>query len=308
MRRFIARRLVASAATMLLVSIIVFTVARLQGDPRVTLLGEGGDTSQESYRRLGEEWGLDEPVIVQYGIYLKNVLSGRLGDSILQRRPVTTLIMARVPTTLKIAGGAFAIGISSGVLLGILAAIKRGSVIDLAARAIAVVGSTMPVFLIALVLIVIFAVNLGWVPPARNDSGLRSYILPWITMGWTVSAGQLRLVRASMLGVLGSEFVTLARAKGVSKQMVIFKHVLRNALIAPLTSAGLTLAWMLTGSIIVESVFSLPGLGQLAIQSALSGDYPLLQGIVLIVSAAYLAMALLVDVLYTLVDPRIRLA
>ena len=170
---------------------------------------------------------------------------------------------------------------------------------------LAILGQSMPSFFIAICLVLVFAVWLGWLPTSRRG-GFNHYILPAVTMGWLTAAGMLRLVRSSMLAVLDSEFIKFARAKGVSVSVVIWKHALRNALLAPLTYAGLTLAWMLTGSIIMESVFAWPGVGLLAIQAVRNSDYPLLQGAILFVATGYVAVSFPVDVLYAYVDPRIR--
>ena len=199
----------------------------------------------------------------------------------------------------------FALGV--GIPLGILAAVKRGTIWDLLGRTFAIIGQSMPVFVIGLILIFIFAVRLGWFPTSRVH-GWTSFVLPAIAQGWLVSAGLLRLMRSSMLEVLDSQYILFERSKGVANRLVIWKHAFRNALIAPLTYIGLTLAWMVTGSIIIETVFALPGLGSLAIQATMQADYPLLQAIILMVAAGYLAASFLVDIVYGLVDPRIRYA
>lgn len=305
MQRFILRRMIAVVFTLLVVSVIIFVLARLQGDPRFAYLGQGGDMDKATWDRIGEEMGLDRPIYVQWLIFAGQLVRGNLGKSILQQRPVSDLIIKRAPTTGKLGLGAFIFAIGLGIPLGVLAAVKRGSLWDYLGRGFAILGQSLPVFVVGLILIFIFGVRLRWLPTSR-DHGWTSYILPSISMGWLVSAGLLRLTRSSLLQVMDSQFITFARAKGVSGSIVIWKHAMRNALIAPLTYAGLTLAWMVTGSIIIETVFALPGLGWLAMQSATSADYPLLQGIVLLIAAGYLGMSLLIDVAYAYVDPRIR--
>ena len=307
MQRFILRRLVFLVATLLLVSIIIFALARLQGDPRVAYLGQGGDMDIKTWEALGRKMGLDKPLYVQYYRFLREVMQGDFGKSIHQQRSVTTLIIQRAPTTGKLGLGAFLFALGMGIPLGILAAVKRGTIWDLLGRTFAIIGQSMPVFVIGLILIFIFAVRLGWFPTSR-EHGWTSFVLPAIAQGWLVSAGLLRLLRSSMLEVLDSQYILFARSKGVANRLIIWKHAFRNALIAPLTYIGLTLAWMVTGSIIIETVFALPGLGSLAIQATMQADYPLLQAIILMVAAGYLAASFLVDIVYGLVDPRIRYA
>ena len=305
MQRFLVRRFIASLFTLLLISVIVFVLARLQGDPRTLYLTDTSRVDSATWEAMGRRMGLDKPYVVQYGIFLGQALRGDLGKSIHYSQPVKRIILARAPATLQLALGAFIFSIVVGLPLGVLSAVKRGTIWDLLGRTFAIVGQAMPVFLIALVMVLIFSVQLGWLPTSRR-TGLDSFVLPVISMGWLSTAGQLRLLRSSLLEVLDTEYVKLARAKGVSSNAVIWKHALRNAVIAPLTFAGLTLAWMVTGSIIIETLFAWPGLGSLAIQSTLSADYPLLQGVILVVGFAFVAISFLVDVLYALIDPRIR--
>lgn len=303
MQRFIARRVIAALFTLLLVSIIIFVIARSQGDPRRLLLSESAD--QATWEAMGKELGLDKPAIVQYGIFLGNAVRGDFGRSIFARQPVLKMIWARAPATGQLALAGFAFMIVIGLPLGILSAVKRGSALDYAGRTFAIMGQSMPSFFIAIGLVLVFAVWLGWLPTSRRGDWTH-YVLPSITMGWLSSAGMLRLTRSSMLAILDSEYIKFAKAKGVSYQMVIWKHALRNAMLAPLTYAGLTLAWMLTGSIILESVFAWPGVGLLAIQATRSNDYPLLQGCIMFVAVGYVTISLLIDILYGYVDPRIR--
>lgn len=293
--------------TLFLVSILIFIIARLQGDPRYLYLSDAARMDKETWDEMGRQMGLDKPVIAQYIVFLGQAFQGDLGLSIHQQRPVMSIVWGRAPATGQLALAAFVFMVVIGVPLGVLSAVKRGTIWDYLGRTFAILGQSMPAFLIAISLVLIFAVWLGWLPTSRRG-GLSHYILPSITMGWLSAAGMLRLIRSSMLAVLDSEFVKFARSKGVSGFRVIWKHALRNALLAPLTYAGLTLAWMMTGSIILESVFAWPGVGLLAIQATRSADYPLLQATVLFVAVGYVAISFLVDVLYAYVDPRIRYA
>lgn len=301
--KFLIRRTVSSIITLFAVSIIVFILARAQGDPRTIMLSD--DTTQADWDAWGREFGLDEPITVQYYIYIGKLMRGDLSNSVLQRVPVSKLLWQRIPNSAQLALVAFAFSLVLGVPLGILASVNRGGGWDYMARAFAIVGHSAPSFWIGLVLMFIFAVTLEWLPTSRKG-GLDSMVLPAITLGWASAGGQLRLLRSSMLEVLDSEYVKLARAKGVSRIAVIWKHALRNAMIAPLTFAGLTLAGLITGTIVVETVFAWPGLGLLAIQAVNNSDYPILQGVILLVTLVYVAMSLAIDLLYAIVDPRIR--
>jgi peptide/nickel transport system permease protein len=300
---FLRKRLIASLIAILLVTAVVFILARLQGDPRVLYTDE--NLSQETYDALGRELGLDRPLYYQYWVFVSKMARGDLGVSIHQRRPVFDIVLERLPATLKLAGAAFLFSLVVGVPLGILSAVKRGTAWDIAGRAFAVFGHSLPSFWVGIMAIFIFSVVLGWLPPF-GDGGIDHYILPTIALGWAAAGGQMRLVRSAMLETLDSQYVVLARAKGVSHRRVIFKHALSNALLAPLTFAGLTLGGLITGAIIIETVFAWPGLGLLAINAVSSSDYAVLQGVMIFVTFFYIAVSFLVDVIYGWVDPRIR--
>jgi len=289
--------------TMLVVTMVVFALSRIQGDPRGVLLPE--DATLKQYEDFGKELGLDRPVFVQYVIYISRLAKGDLGKSILQRKSVAEILRLRIPNSAQLAASAFIFSLLVGIPLGVMAALKHGTGWDYGARLFAMVGQAMPVFWIALMLIFVFGVALGWVPTSRKVDWT-SYILPTVTLGWFAAAGQLRLIRSSLLEVLQAEYVRLARAKGVSGVLVVWKHALRNALIAPLTFAGLTLAGLISGSIVVETVFAWPGLGSLAFQAVSNSDYPILQGVILLITFFYVLANLLVDILYLFLDPRIK--
>ena len=302
--RFLARRFIASIVTLLVVTMLVFGLSRIQGDPRALLISE--DATQKQWDALGRELGLDQPVYKQYLLYVTNLVKGDMGDSTLQRKPVAEILWSRIPNTAMLAAAAFAFAILIGVPLGVLSAVKRGGFWDHGVRSFAVLGQAMPVFWVALLLIYIFAVGLNWLPASRN-TGWTSLILPAITLGWFGASGQVRILRSSMLDALDSEYVRLARGKGVSAGAVIWKHAFRNALLGPITFAALTLASLITGSIVVETVFSWPGLGLLAVQAVSNSDYPILQGVILLTTFVFVFVNLLVDVLYMAIDPRIRI-
>jgi peptide/nickel transport system permease protein len=261
--------------------------------------------SEEQWENMGRRLGLDKPLIYQYGVFLGQLATGDLGRSIFQRKPVVKVIRDKLPATLQLGFSGLVFGLVMGIPLGVLSAVKRGTVWDYAGRFFALVGQAVPSFWIGIMLIFFFGVQLGWLPTARKGD-LSSFILPSVTIGWFAGAGLLRLVRSSMLDVLDSEFVKLAKAKGVTSNAVIWKHAFRNALIPPLTFGALVIAGLVTGSIVVETVFAWPGIGLLAVSSVYNSDYPLTQGIVLVFTTVYVIMAFVVDVLYALVDPRIR--
>lgn len=303
MPQFLIRRAIAAILAILLVTLVVFVLARLQGDPRTLYVEE--DLPQEIYDAWGRRLGLDKPMAVQYFIFLKELGTGNLGKSIHQRRPVATIIAEKLPATAKLALGGFLFSVVVGLPLGVLSAVKRGSAWDYAGRTFAVLGQSLPSFWVAIMAIFIFAVQLRWLPPF-GSGGIDHFILPSIALGWAAAGGQLRLVRSAMLEVLDAEYVKLARAKGVSQYAVIWKHALRNAMLGPLTFAGLTLAALITGAIITETVFAWPGLGLLSIQAVTSSDYAVLQGVMLVIMFFYVVTSFLVDMLYAVVDPRIR--
>jgi peptide/nickel transport system permease protein len=305
MQRFLARRFVISILTLLAVSLIIFVMSRAAGDPRHVFLDDY--STQADWDRLTVNLGLDKPYYHQYWIFLKDALRGNFGKSIKEGRPVTDIIMERFPATFQLGLAAFIFSLLVGFPLGVLSAVKRGSTLDITGKLVALIGQSAPTFWLGIMLMFIFAVGLGWLPPYGKQEW-NSIILPAVTLGWFFASANLRLVRSAMLDVLDSEYIKLARAKGVSGRVVIWKHALRNALIPPLTFAGVTLGALVTGSLVVETVFAWPGLGQLAVQALFGNDYPLLQAVVIIFTIIYVLTALLVDVLYSYIDPRIRYA
>ena len=305
MQRLLLRRLLLTVVTLWLVSVLIFFMARISGDPTTLLIDDYASAS--TLEDLRASLGLDKSYPEQYWIFLKNAVRGDFGISIVQKQPVGELIMQRLPATLYLGLVAFAFSLVVGIPLGVLSSLKRGSVMDQVGKVIALVGQSAPPFWIGIMLMFFFAVRLGWVAPSGREEA-SSIILPAITLGWFNVAANLRLMRSAMLDVMDTEYIKLARAKGVSNTVIIWRHALRNALIPPLTFAGITLGGLITGSLVAETVFAWPGLGQLAFLAVRDSDYPLLQGVVIAFAAAYLATAFLVDVFYAYVDPRIRFA
>ena len=304
MTKFLVRRFFYGIAVVILVTLFVFILSRASGDPRTVFLNEY--TTQEQWDEWGRQWGLDKPVIAQYFLWLGRAATGNLGQSLRESRPVLDVILERVPATVQLAAGAFAFAILLGLPFGVLSAVWRGSWLDYFGRTLALFGQALPPFWLGIMLILVFAVQLGWLPTSRRE-GLDHFILPSITLGWLTASGLLRLVRSAMLEVLDSEYVKMARAKGASPNAIIWKHAFRNAMIAPLTYAALVFVAFLTGAVVTETVFSWPGLGSLAIRSVNNLDLAVLSGVVLILTLLYVVVNFLTDVLYAVIDPRIRL-
>ncbi len=305
MQKYLVRRLVLALITLLAVSLIIFILSRSAGDPVSLMLDEY--STQEDIDRMMAKLGTDKPYYQQYFIFLRDAFRGDFGMSIKEGRPVTEVILERLPATLYLGITAFVVSLLVGIPLGILSSIKRGSLIDQAGKVIALLGQSAPPFWLGIMLIIFFAVSLRVFPPYGRDDW-NSIVLPAVTLGWYYAAANLRLVRSAMLDVLDSEYIKLARAKGVPYRSIVLRHAFRNALIPPLTFAGVTLGALVTGSLVVETVFAWPGLGKLAIDALYAFDYPLLQGVVVVFTLLYVLVAFLVDVLYAYIDPRIRYA
>lgn len=305
MRKIIARRLIAGIVVLLLASVLVFALSRMSGDPRHLFLSEY--TTDEQWEAWGREFGLDKPYHEQYLTWLSGAVRLDFGISVKEQISATTVVIRKVPPTAQLATGAYVFALAMGIPLGIFSAIWRGTLLDLFARGFALLGQAMPGFWLGIMLILIFAVRLEWFPPGEKND-IRSLVLPSITLGWFAAAALLRLTRSAMLEILDSEFVKLARAKGASQLTVILKHAFRNAIIVPLTFAGVFLTALLTGAVVTETVFGWPGLGRLAVQSVFGTDFPVISAIVMMATAAYLLMNMFVDILYGVLDPRIRLS
>lgn len=303
MERYLVQRILQGALTLLVISLIVFLLARLSGDPLHIMLPE--EATAEDYVDAARQWGLDKPLPLQYLAFLGNALRGDLGASIRLRRPTLELVLERLPATLQLAGASIAVSLLIAIPIGVLSAVKRDSGLDYVGKVIALLGQSMPSFWLGIILIWVFAVMLGWFP-ASGRGGPEHYVLPAIALGWYQVAAVMRLVRSAMLDVMDSEYVKLARIKGVAERSVVWKHCLRNAAIPPLTYIGFVVAVLLTGSVVIETVFSWPGIGLLAIDAVRYRDFPLVQTIVLIYAAKFVLINLVVDVLYVYLDPRIK--
>ncbi|RMF84450.1 MAG: ABC transporter permease [Nitrospinota bacterium] len=303
MQRYIAQRLLQGIFLLVLVAAIVFFLGRFTGNPADLMLPE--DATPEDREALMKTLGLDRPYYEQFYIFIVNALHGDLGDSIRYRRPATELFFSRLPNTLKLVPPTMAVALLMAIPLGVLSAVYRGTLIDRISGVIAVFGIATPNFWLGILLIYIFSVQLGWLPSARMGSA-RHYVMPTITLGTFLVAGFMRLIRSSMLEVLDSEFVKLARIKGLSERIVVWKHCLRNALIPVLTLMGVFMSALVTGAIVTETVFAWPGIGRLTFEAVIFRDYPLLQAVVIMDAVLVLVINLVVDILYAYIDPRIR--
>ncbi len=309
MQRFIVRRLLYMVLSMLAATLLVFTLSRVVGDPRLLYAQPGGyGITTEAWELMGKRMHLDKPVIVQYFYWLWDALRGNLGESLLDRKPVVKHIVARIDNTLELALGGWIFATLIGVPLGILSAVKRGSIWDYLGRGFALLGQTLPVFWIGIMGILVFSVKLDLLPTGTrpDDISIKHYIMPAIVLGWFSAAGYLRLTRSAMLDVMDSEYIKLARAKGVNEMVIIWKHAFKNALIVPLTFSGLIFAGFITGAVVTETVFAWPGLGRLAFSAATDNDFPMMVGLVLWFTAMFLVVNFIVDLIYAYVDPRIR--
>ena len=309
MARFLLRRLIFSVFAIFGATIMVFGVSRAIGDPRYLLAGDASfGMTPEQWEALGRKLHLDKPLVVQYGIWVYGVARGDMGESLFYHEPVARLIRQRLPNTLLLAAAAWLFATVVGVSMGVLSAVKRGTVWDYLGRGFALFGQATPGFWVGLMAIFFFSFKLGWLPSAGKGEGfaISNFILPAIVMGWTPAAGYLRLTRNAMLEVLDSQFVILARAKGVSNWIVIWKHAFRNALLAPITFSALILVGFATGAVIAEQIFSWPGIGRLVALAAQANDFPVVVGTTLLFVVMYVTVVFLLDVLYSIIDPRIR--
>lgn len=304
MQRYLLRRVFQSLLAMLAISVIAFALSQLSGSPVDSMLPQ--DAGPEEAERLTKLWGLDRPVYEQYIIFLGNALQGNLGQSIKwQGQSAMGLVLERLPATLQLGGFAIIVSTLIAVPVGVIAAVYKNTPFDAFGKIIALLGQAMPNFWLGIVLIWIFAVHLKWLPTSGRG-GLSHMILPAIAMGWFQVAALMRLTRSAMLEVLDSEYVKLARIKGVPEWRVVWVHALRNAAIVPLTYFGLIAGSIFTGSVVIETVFAWPGTGLLAIDAIRGRDFPVVQAVVLTFAGVFILVNLLVDTLYAYLDPRIR--
>jgi len=303
-RRYLLSRITQAIVTLWLLTLVAFVMARLTGNPLDVLLD--ARSTEEDRVAMAQVLGLDRPIATQYAIYLRDVVHGDFGNSFKTRRSALSTVMERLPWTLELGTASFLVSLLIAVPIGVVTAVKRDTAIDVAGKVLALLGQSLPTFWLGLMLILLFAVTLEWLP-AGGTGSLAHFVLPSITLGWFTVAGIMRLVRSAMLDTLGEEFVVTARAKGLAEPGVVWKHALRNAVIPPLTYAGVVFVALLAGAVVTETVFAWPGVGQLVIESITFRDFPVIQIIFLLFGVMYISMNLVVDLLYAWADPRIRL-
>ncbi|HYE93811.1 MAG TPA: ABC transporter permease [Terriglobales bacterium] len=304
MKRFILKRLGYSLISLCLLALTIFLFVRLTGDPTVLLVEPGA--SREDMAQVRQQLGLDRSLPVQFMSFVGDMLRGDFGKSFYYRTPVLELYMSRLPSSLALAAAAMIFSLVIGIPSGIIAAVKVGKFGDNAGKVFALLGLSMPQFWVGLLLILFFSVYLGWLPSSGSGT-IWHLVMPAFALGWYFAAAHMRITRSSMLEVLGSEYVKLARLKGLPEKRVIVKHALKNALIPVLTLAGINLVLMVNVAVVVETVFAWPGIGRLLYEGIAFRDFPVVQATVLLGGSMIVVVNLVVDVLYAVIDPRIRL-
>jgi ABC-type dipeptide/oligopeptide/nickel transport system permease component len=304
MQQYIVRRVGYSFLSLFLLSLTIFLFVRLTGDP-ASLMAEPG-ASAADLAAIRVQFGLDQPLWVQYWHFIASFVRGDLGDSFYYRTPVLELYFQRLPNSLLLAGAAMTFSLLIGIPSGVLAAVNVGRLWDSVGKVFALLGLSLPSFWVALVMILFFSVYLGWLPSSGSGT-IWHLLMPAFALGWYFAAAHMRLTRSSMLDVLGSEYVKLARLKGLPERLVIGKHAFKNALLPVVTLAGINLVVMINVAVVVETVFAWPGIGRLLYEGITFRDFPIVQGVVVIGGAMIVAVNLIVDILYALIDPRIRL-
>jgi len=302
--RTLCTRLLGAILTLLVTWTVVFGAMRLvPGDP-VLLMLQGTPVSDAAMQAARVQLGLDRPLAMQYVRFLADAARGDLGDSFRSRQPVTQLIAAEFPYTLQLAVGGFVIGLLLGGVLGTIAGVWPNGWIDTVCMTLALAGLSLPSFWIGMLLIQVFATQLGWVPVL--GTGFDALILPSITLGLFIAGGLARLARNSLIEVMAQDYIRTAHAKGLTALRVVAKHAMRNAVIPPLTLLGIQFALLIGGAVVTESVFARPGIGRLLVQAVLEKDFPVVQGVVLLTTAAYVLINLLIDIAYGIIDPRVQ--
>jgi peptide/nickel transport system permease protein len=309
---YVARRVAVLVPTLFFVSVLIFSLQKLlPGDAAIALAGEEGDPAVVAAIRA--KYHLDRPVVAQYGIWVGRVLRGDLGESLRNKIPVTELLASKLPVTIELALCSMLIALVLGIPTGVLSAVRKGTAVDVAANALALSGLSVPHFWLGIMLILLFAVRLGWLPasgyvPPWEDlrRNLTTIVLPSIVLGTGVAGVMMRHTRSAMLQVLSADYVRTARAKSVPERLVVLKHALRNALIPVITLGALEFGRLLSGAVLTEQIFAIPGFGKMLVDGVFNRDYAVVQGVVLVSAALYVLLNLLADILYFLTNPRLR--
>jgi peptide/nickel transport system permease protein len=303
MVRFILVRLLQSVIALVGIAMLIFALVRVSGDPALMLAT--ATSTEEDIQQIRVNLGLDKSIPEQFGLFVTDVVQGDLGKSLFKKKPVTGMIGAALPNSLKLIIPSWAVAMLGALLLGVLGATRRDGFLDNGVKFIAILGQALPGFWVAIVAVYIFSVK--WqLLPTSGMGGIDHYVMPVCTLAFFLLPGMMRLVRSSMMDVLDSEYIKLARIKGLPESRVIWKHALRNALIAPLTVAGMLFAGLITGAVIIETVFSWPGIGWVLVEGVLARDFPLVQAITIMVAVLVLGINLIVDITYAYIDPQIR--
>jgi len=302
---FILRRLLLSIAVAFAVSLIAFLTVRLSGDIAIAIAGESARA--EDIARIRIAYGLDRPLMVQYVEWLMSALVGDFGISLMHRVPVLEMVIDKFPVTLGLAIASLCAALAISVPLGLVSAVYSNSLIDRIAMTLAVIGQAMPNFFFALLLIMLFSIELRWLPASGSDS-IRHFIMPTLALGFYVAPAFMRLIRAGMIEVLSTDYIRTARAKGLSPVIVVFKHALRNAAVPVVALTAVQLGQLLGGSVVIETIFALDGLGFLAYEAVIHKDFPIIQVVVLFLSVAYVALTVLADIVNAWLNPRIRVS
>ena len=303
MVRFIIIRLLQSLVALVGIAMLVFALVRISGDPALMLAT--ATSTAEDIQQIRVNLGLDKSIPEQFGIFVTDVVQGDLGESLFKKKPVTELIGAALPNSIRLVLPAWVVATLGSLLLGVLGATRRDTLLDQGVKFIAILGQALPGFWVAIVAVFIFSVTWQLLPTSGMGTPAH-YVLPVLTLAFFLLPGMMRLVRSSMLDVLDSEYIKLARIKGLPERMIIWKHALRNALIAPLTVAGMLFAMIITGAVVIETVFSWPGIGFIMVEGVMARDFPLVQAITIMVAVVVLGINLLVDIMYAYIDPQIR--
>ncbi|MGQ9694981.1 MAG: nickel ABC transporter permease [Thermodesulfobacteriota bacterium] len=304
MKAYIIKRLFHSIFVLIGISIVVFIILHLTGDPAALLMPM--DATPEQVAQFRQEMGFNDPLIIQYWRFFKGTLQGDFGQSFRHNQPALSLVLERMPATIQLTLAALAIALIIAIPVGIISAIKRNSILDHIGMTGALLGQSTPVFWLGVMLILIFSVILQWFP-SSGRGGIENLVLPAITLGMYSMARTARMMRSSMLEVLGQEYMKTAKAKGLSPPMVILKHALKNAAIPVVTIVGMELGTLLGGAVITETIFAWPGVGRLAVQAIYNRDYPVVQAAVFLLASIFVLVNLLVDIIYTYLDPRVKL-
>lgn len=299
------KRLSIAILVAVTVSLLTFSMIYLSGDPAMALAGESA--SQADIENIRRAYGYDQPIAVQYVTWLGHALTGNFGHSHYLKSDVASVIFTRLPVTMILGASSLTFALVLAIPLGVLAAMRPNTILDRVALSIAVIGQALPSFWFALIMIILFGVTLRWLP-ITGSASWKNFIMPSIALGYYVTPAVMRLTRAGMLEVLSSDYIRTARAKGLKPVVVLFKHALRNAIIPVVSLAAVQFGFMLGGSIVIETIFSINGLGQLAWESILRADLPMMQAIVLVLSCFYIVLTLLADILNAFLDPRIRVS